>query len=242
MKAVGDEETVQTSFPIRWWRRWRTVNPSLRGRRMAEAAIAIWHTDALRQYRDAVRRLDPPSRWAGSPAGRELRTFARILARMGGRTQEEAGSVLGGRRSGQFLPEFHPYQRRIADNVRKLLRGESAKRHGLISLPTGSGKTRVAVQAIVEAVCDDGFSGGVLWVADRDELCEQAVVAWRQVWSCKGLRATRLRISRMWAGQPRPLPTNELHVVVATIQSLNAKLANQSSEYQFLTTVYARCV
>ena len=104
----------------------------------------------------------------------------------------------------------------------------------MISLPTGSGKTRVAVQAIVESMRDDGFLGGVLWVADRDELCEQAVEAWRQVWSSKGSQASQLRISRMWAGQPRPLPTNELHVVVATIQTLNARLSNQPGDYGFL--------
>ena len=57
-------------------------------------------------------------------------------------------------------------------------------------MPTGSGKTRVAVQAVVEAIRDDGFEGGVLWVADRDELCEQAVEAWRQVWSSEGAQAT----------------------------------------------------
>ena len=70
----------------------------------------------------------------------------------------------------------------------------------MISMPTGSGKTRVAVQAIVEAMREDGYNGGVLWVADRDELCEQAVEAWRQVWSSIGVEAAPLRISRMWAG------------------------------------------
>ena len=38
----------------------------------------------------------------------------------------------------------------------------------------------------------------------------------------------------MWAGQPKPLPTSELHVVVATIQTLNAKLSDESGEYGFL--------
>ena len=138
---------------------------------------------------------------------------------------------------GYSLPELHPYQRTIADNVRNLLRGElgnGIERRGMISLPTGSGKTRVAVQALVEAMREDDFHGGVLWVADRDELCEQAVEAWRQVWSSIGIQAARLRISRMWDGQPRPLPTNELHVVVATIQTLDKKLSNQSGEYGFL--------
>ena len=104
----------------------------------------------------------------------------------------------------------------------------------MISLPTGAGKTRVAVQAIVEAIRDDGFDGGVLWVADRDELCEQAVQAWRQIWLSVGEEGRRLRISRMWGGQPRPPLMSGLHVIVATIQTLQRKLASPLDEYGFL--------
>ncbi len=104
----------------------------------------------------------------------------------------------------------------------------------MISMPTGSGKTRAAVQAIVEAIREDGFRGGILWVADRDELCEQAVEAWRQVWASEGTQETQLRISRMWAGQPPPLPTGDMHVIVATIQTLAAKIARQPISYEFL--------
>ena len=83
---------------------------------------------------------------------------------------------------------------------------------------------------------DDGFRGGVLWVADRDELCEQAVEAWRQVWSSVGARASRLRISRMWGEQKqRPLPTSELHVIVATIQTLYKRFSAQGGKYDFLS-------
>ena len=35
--------------------------------------------------------------------------------------------------------------------------------------------------------------------------------------------------------RPRPLPTSDLHVVVPTIQTLNAKLKNQPGEHEFLT-------
>ena len=103
----------------------------------------------------------------------------------------------------------------------------------MISLPTGSGKTRVAVQAVVEAMHDD-FDGGVLWVADRDELCEQAVDAWQQVWASVGVEGKRLRVSRMWAGQPRPRPASDQHVIVATIQTMYAKLSRQPDAYRFL--------
>lgn len=43
---------------------------------------------------------------------------------------------------------------------------------------------------------DDGFSGGILWDADRDELWEQAVEAWRQVWSSEGICCIRIHGAR----------------------------------------------
>ena len=132
------------------------------------------------------------------------------------------------------LPPLHDYQHTVVQKLRHMLRagGVGSARRGMISMPTGSGKTRVAVQAIVESMRDDGYNGGVLWVADRDELCEQAVESWRQVWSSIGVEAAPLRISRMWADQPQPLPTSDRHVVVATVQTLNAKI--MTKPYEFL--------
>ena len=208
----------------------------LNGTEIAEAAIATWHTDALKRYRASLDWMDPPSRWAGSGgAVRFVRSLGFSDAWAGERERKRDPYV---EVEGPYtLPELHGYQRLIADSVRNLLRDgceKGAARRGMISMPTGSGKTRIAVQAIVEAMRDDGFVGGIVWVADRDELCEQAVEAWHQVWSSKGARASRLRISRMWEGQPRPVPANELHVVVATIQTLHARLSNQRQTYAFL--------
>ena len=206
------------------------------GIQFAEAAVATYHTSALKQYRWALEHLAPPGQWAGSAHAVE---FVQSL----GFSAEWAGQR-GARRAPYLevdaplsLPPLHGYQKFIVAKVRDMLcNGHCAggDRRGMISLPTGSGKTRVAVQAIVEAICD-GFVGGVFWVADRDELCEQAVEAWQQVWSGTGAEGRRLRISRLWAGQPRPSPTSELHVIVATIQTLNAKLSRHSEAYAFLS-------
>ena len=135
------------------------------------------------------------------------------------------------------LPELHAYQQIVVKNVKNMFRNgrkKGAERRGMISMPTGSGKTRVAVQAIAEAMRDDGLQGGVLWIADRDELCEQAVESWRQVWSNIGAHSVRLRVSRMWAGLPRPLPTSDLHVVITTIQTLHARFNSKPGDYEFL--------
>ena len=236
--AAAGEQALRGSLPPSLLDVLESDGVSLTGTDIAEAAIATWHTDALKQHKWALDRLDPPSKWAGSP--RAVR-FVRSL----GFSAEWAGER-GGKRDpfleveGPYsLPDLHDYQQTIAENVRRLLRsehGDGAERRGMISMPTGSGKTRVAVQAIVEAMRDDGFRGGVLWVADRDELCEQAVEAWRQVWSSIGAQAVRLRISRLWGGMEKPQPTSELHVIVATIQTLNTKLSNQPGEYEFLAS------
>ncbi len=208
----------------------------LTGIQIAQAAIATYHTGALREYRHALAHLDPPKQWSGRPKAVE---FVRSL----GFSEEWAGDRDAQRDpyievDGPFtLPPLHDYQRNVVDNVRDMLRSDEVsgeQRRGMISMPTGSGKTRVAVQSIIEAIRDDGFEGGILWVADRDELCEQAVEAWREVWASEGVRETRLRISRMWAGQPPPLPSGDMHVIVATIQTLSARINNQPEAYEFL--------
>ena len=235
LTAVG-EQALRQGLPSSLLAVLESDGIVLTGLQIAEAAIATYHSDALRQYRGALKHLDPPNRWAGSARAVDFVHSLGFSAEWAGERTRNRDPFL--EVEGPYaLPELHDYQRSISGNVRSMLRtehGEGAERRGMISMPTGSGKTRVAVQAIIEAMRDDGFPRGVLWVADRDELCEQAVESWRQVWSSIGTQASRLRISRLWAGQPRPLPTNELHVVVATIQTLNAKLSNQRGEYKFL--------
>ena len=235
LAAVG-EQALRTRLPGSLLAVLENEGVTLTGTEIAKAAIATYHTDALRQYKQALDRLDPPSKWAGSD--RAVR-FVRSLgfpAEWAGERNKKRDPFL--EIEGPYsLPLLHGYQRTIAGNVRKLLRGEHGngdERRGMLSMPTGSGKTRVAVQAIVEAMREDGFRSGVLWIADRDELCEQAVEAWRQVWSKFGIKSSRLRISRMWGGQPPPQPTSDLHVIVATLQTLNAKLSNRRNEYEFL--------
>ena len=208
----------------------------LSGIQTAQAAIATYHTGALREYRHALAHLNPPKQWTGGP---QTVAFVRSL----GFGEEWAGDRNTRRdpflevEGPRILPPLHDYQRRVVQNVRNLMRAKASRveTRGMISMPTGSGKTRVAVQAVVEAIRDGDFQGGVLWVADRDELCEQAVEAWREVWSSEGARDKKLRITRMWGGQPPPLPTANMHVIVATIQTLASRIERRPDTYEFLS-------
>ncbi len=204
------------------------------GLELAEAAIAHFHTNSLREYRRFLTRLDPPKQWAGSSrAVAFVRSLGFGAEWAGERNVRRAPYIEV--KGPTVLPALHDYQRKVLQNLKDWLRSgnEEQVRRGLLSMPTGSGKTRVAVQAMVEAIRDNDCGDGILWVADRGELCEQAVEAWCQVWSSMGSKMP-LRISRMWEGQPSPIPTSERHVIVATIQTLASKIKSEAEAFRFL--------
>ena len=236
LKAVG-EQALRRGLPNSLLAILESEGIELTSVQVAEAAIATYHTDALRQYRGALEHLNPPKKWAGLKPAIDFVLSLGFSTEWAGERNKRRDPFL--EIEGPYsLPPLHNYQENIVDKVRAMFcngRMNGHERRGMISMPTGSGKTRVAVQAIVEAMRDDGFNGGILWVADRDELCEQAVEAWRQVWSSIGTHGLPLRISRMWGQLPIPLPSSDLHVIVATIQTLNAKLSNQPDECKFLS-------
>ena len=121
----------------------------LSGIQLAEAAIATYHTGALREYRHALGHLNSPKKWAGTHRAVEFVRSLGFGEEWAGerKTQRDPFIEVDGPYS---LPNLHSYQRRVVDNARKLLRfdGSSLDRRGMVSMPTGSGKTRVAVQSI----------------------------------------------------------------------------------------------
>ena len=235
LQAIG-EDALLAGLPEALTAYYGRNGRRFEGEAVAKAAISTYHTGALKEYRHALNHLEPPKQWAGSqPAVRFVTDLGFPPEWAGERSSrrepflEVPGPI--------ELPSLHDYQNIVANKLRQMLRDPASvlsDRRGLISLPTGSGKTRVAVEGVVISMTEDGFVGGVLWVADRDELCEQAVQAWQEVWRAKGTRDQVLRISRMWAGQPPPLATNENHVVVASVQTLSSKLGSGGADYDFL--------
>ena len=161
--------------------------------------------------------LQPPTTWAGS--SRAVQYFREL-----GFPREYAGWEQARRPAYELvdgpkeLPRLHSYQRSIADGIKTLI-SKTSQRRGMLALPTGSGKTRIAVQALVEAVAEGSLSGPVLWVAQSDELCEQAVQAWTEVWRSLGT-LDQLMISRLWASNESASFTGGVQVVIATIAKL----------------------
>lgn len=180
----------------------------------------------------AAEGLNPPPRWNTADA----RTFVASI----GFPDEFAASPESRREAEEFisgpieLPPLHDFQDEVLDGIRALVASGTTRRRAVVSLPTGGGKTRVTVEAAVLLILKlEGERRSVVWVAQTDELCEQAVQAFRQVWLNLGAQKTDLRIVRLWGGNPNPpiqVPDKPI-VVVASIQTLNSRMGSASLEW-----------
>ena len=104
-------------------------------------------------------------------------------------------------------------------------------RRGLLALPTGAGKTRVAVQALVEHMSRCEKDIRVLWLAETDELCEQATQTWSQVWRAMGKAGTPMTLSRLWASN-EPNERDGHQVVVASLAKLDSVVQRNNGDWQ----------
>ena len=73
----------------------------------------------------------------------------------------------------------------------------------ILQMPTGSGKTRTAMEIICAKLNGTNKQVTILWLAHSEELCEQASQCFLEVWSHLGARS--LRFARFWGGHNPPL-------------------------------------
>ena len=215
----------------------RLTGRGMDDRTLGKLVLAIYGVGVLKEFKEAQEEhgLSPPTTWAGSSRAVQYVRDLGFPIEYAGRERERrpAHELIDGPRE---LPRLHDYQRAIADRVKALI-SRSSDRRGMLSLPTGAGKTRVAVEALIEALIEGTLAGPLLWVAQSDELCEQAVQAWTEVWRNAGPRH-QVMISRLWTANEAAPFTGGTHVVVATIAKLGVCI--EDSEYDWLKA--AQCL
>lgn len=194
---------------------------------LAELVLAQLGPATLSALKETLEEegLKPPGRWNTA----EARTFVASI----GFPVEYAASPVTRREaedsiSGPIpLGKLHDFQTEVFEGLSKLVGAGTGRRRAVVSLPTGGGKTRVTAQAAVDLVLKpERANRRVIWVAQTDELCEQAVQAFRQVWINRGVENTDLRIIRLWGGNPNPglQDSGKPIVVIASIQTLNSRM------------------
>lgn len=200
-----------------------------------------WHPDRQAQV------LDEEGRAPGAPSSR-ADVLAEITWRKGGTwakrvcrelqiSERFAGEASEAKEASQeeiapFVPlrPLEDFQISVYDQVLEVLLAGANR--GIVKLPTGTGKTRTAVEAALAAHCRGEILGPILWLAHSEELCEQAVIAFTEVWTDLGGRpsgtpkpTSALRISRRWGGYAGDF---DCDVMVASVQTLDEAIKNES--------------
>lgn len=161
--------------------------------------------------RDFVETIGFPEIFAGLPGDRKSQK----------RTIEEIPPKLA-------TPSLKPYQVKMKNKILAILNGDSLNRCCMISLPTGGGKTRVAVEAFLEWM-QRRFEENkyLVWIAQSEELCEQCISCIEQIWSSTEF-ILPLRVYRYFSGFEPSMEELCGVVVVCNIQKIYSQLKTEN--------------
>lgn len=126
------------------------------------------------------------------------------------------------------LPDLVEFQIGLKDKMRKVLERDGDKTRCIVTLPTGGGKTRVAVEAFIEWL-EPRFAQEkyFIWIAQSEELCEQAIQCIKDLWS-NNEYLYPLRIYRFFGDYEPKFEDLKGGAVVCSIQKLHSQIKKQS--------------
>ncbi|WP_333772404.1 DEAD/DEAH box helicase [Streptomyces sp. IBSBF 3136] len=235
------DDTLKENLPKGLWQALKGQGLVNGSTSVAELFLTVYGSDSIKLLAEefsAEGYTDVPTTWAGGAS-----TVA-WLRKMG------FGAKYAGRRTRHQDDEFvvpgavklkplHDFQEKIREELQKVLtsRGRDGRAlKGMVELPTGAGKTRVATETVLRLFVDGEMSGTVLWIAQSEELCEQAVQTFGTVWRWLGDERP-LTIGRLWNTNVVHEPDTEFSVVVATDAKLD-RVAD-TPEYEWLSRASA---
>ncbi|MGY0065874.1 helicase-related protein [Streptomyces sp. QTS137] len=204
------------------------------GMRAAQLLLAAHGEDILRVLASALTEagFEVPQTWTGGSAARSfVRAFGFPESWAG--DPQTSGSpspyetVPGPRKS----LELHDYQKTLVQRMYDHL-AQGEEKRAMLQIPTGSGKTRIAVEAGVRAIRDDLLDRPILWISQSQELAEQAIETWAYVWQTQG-SGKPLRITRLWGGMPDAVPVSDGPQVVVALDD-TAVLRLPKEDYAWL--------
>lgn len=101
----------------------------------------------------------------------------------------------------------------------------------IIQMPTGSGKTRIAMEIIADAINNSEKSCLIFWLVYSEELCEQAIECFIDVWKHVGNKDVKL--VRAWGKNNLTITdTDNFCFVVGGFQKLYNQLEKDPSQFK----------
>ena len=133
---------------------------------------------------------------------------------------------------------LHAYQDWVRRQIVSDLLGSDTGR-AIVHMPTGAGKTRVAMEALADffrALAEP--TGCAVWMAHSEELCEQACEAFQNVWARMG--PAEANIVRLWGGQSGEIIDGKNNLVVTSFQTAYGMLGAATDQKFSLFTQIRR--
>ena len=157
------------------------------------------------------------------PGSRTARNFARIVGfpvKFAGMSSEKKPENVENIEKRISLNHLLSFQANLKAQMLSLLeKGNGMENRGILRLPTGSGKTRIAVEAILEFWKKKPENMRfVIWIAQTEELCEQAFQSFKQVWEEQGIDGDTLSLYRTWGGRGLPDVADEGIIIAGIFQ------------------------
>lgn len=127
------------------------------------------------------------------------------------------------------VPEWKlfEHQRHLRTRIIRQLEGPGAR--CLVHMPTGSGKTRTALEAVSD-FWRTSPNGLIIWLAHSEELCEQALSTWKNVWRHRG--DFNVPIVRYWGKYKPDLKEVAEGIIVGGLQKIYAGMVGSGPEYE----------
>jgi len=187
----------------------RGSKPELAAALLTQLGIDLFADTDVRQLVAKRAKVKPPGRWHSGKASAlrfvELLAFPPDYAGIPAEEPPDDFEYLEGRIDLHALQDFQlEVQKKLLDVL------ENRAGRAIVTLPTGGGKTRVAVDTIRDwltgryRIAASGTGNTVLWLAHTDELCEQATLCFREVWQGSS-NVCPVLLFRFWGGYTRDL-------------------------------------
>jgi DNA repair protein RadD len=159
--------------------------------------------------------------------------FPLIFAGVKGRQSENKPSMVEIQPKVPF-PPLVDFQISLKNRMLEVLEQDGDRTKCIVTLPTGGGKTRVAVEAFIEWV-EPRFNEGkyLIWIAQSEELCEQAIQCITDLWSNQEFYYP-LKVYRFFGNYSINMEDLTGGVVVCSIQKIHNSFKSNNELFDYI--------
>ena len=129
-----------------------------------------------------------------------------------------------------------PHQISAIDRIEEALDQENGR--ALLHMPTGSGKTRSAINVVTNFFRKNSEKVSVIWLAHVEELCEQAATEFEKAWAALGNRPIDV-IRHYGSLTSGTIDNPENSFIVLSLQSAHALRASENRDQSFYSLTRA---